>query len=773
MPAAKPSAAIFRMSPARSHCQANQQLDATWGNNLNVKQLIRRAGKLTLRKKAAAAGLAALFFTVLAGAYFRSGFILLPALVLMLVAVLAGVAKMDTALRQARRAAKVSALLPVPAPQPAAEGVGPAHWWGTKSNIPPAKLSQRLTKLRSFDGRDVLARSVTSGRLDWQQMEHTLELFRMGGQAQDSILNVLDSTAKGRLLVLADTCYRQNIRQDDILNAATIYQYVYGKLGPKHFQGKRRGEFFLDALAQTGRGDQTLELEGLCDADNKNPNDLHLYRANARNPFRDSSRTVDEWLAEINAMYEAAGLAPIRLKDCAEPAFLRLSADPVPAMTEGPLVTIVMPVFRPDAFTDLAIESALAQSYRNIEVIIVDDGSGDVLADRLEKWELADPRVKLVRNTLNSGAYTSRNIGYSMATGEFITVFDGDDWQHPQKIEMLVAGAVRQEDRALVSAPWSRVGEDLMFHYRGWRGAYVTPAHVSAMFPVSIIKERLGYWDTVRKAADTEFILRYQLLVNDKEVLEVTQAPLTLSLVGSTNLSMDDFRMGYRSPDRVAYRAAYEHWHRQIRHGHHSGYLDFPPGRRAFPAPARFLPARPEPVELDELFVGDFGAPRESAPAMWRDIDEARSAGRRVGMMHVPSILNTISFNTSFSEQMLDEFAAQRITRVELTDDLHSRIVNVYDPTSFQFTRELRGGHTADTIMVRASEPPFNPHTGVHTYAVTTVARNLGTIFGGAVQWTSEDPDVAAVLERTIGNPAPTEVPDSEVPKFLATVNQG
>ena len=719
-------------------------------------------------------GLAALFVTVLAGAYFQSVFIFVPALLLMTVALLVGLAKMDTALRQARRAARSSTASLISAPERRdAEGVGPAHWWATNANIPPARLVQRLTKFRSFDGRDVLALGVTSGRWDWQQMEHALELYRIGGLAQASILKVLDSTTKSRLLPLADTCYRQNLRKDDILNAATIYQYVYGKLGPKHFQGKRRGEFFLDALAQTGRGDQTLELQSLYGADTKNPNDLHLYRANAKNPFRHPSRTGDEWMAEINAMYAAAGLAPIRLEDGDEQAFLRLSTDPVPAVTEGPLVTIVMPVFRPDAFTDLAIKSALAQSYRNIEVIIVDDGSGDAFAHRLEKWGLADPRVRVVRNTPNSGAYTSRNIGYSMATGEFLTIFDGDDWQHPQKIEMLVSAAVRQEDHRLVSAPWARVGGDMMFHYRGWRGAYITPAHVSTMFPVRVIRERLGYWDTVRKAADTEFILRYQLLANAKEALEITQAPLTLSLVSSTNLSMDDFRMGYRSPDRVAYRSAYEHWHRQIREGRHSGYMDFTPGRRAFPAPARFLPARPERVELDELFVGDFGAPRESAPAMWRDIEEARQAGHRVGLMHVPSILHTVAFDAKYAEDVMDEFAAQRLTRVEQTDDVHSQIVVVYDPTSFQFTRELRSGHTADTIMVRASEPPFNPHTGVHTYAVTTVTRHLGAIFGGAVQWTSENPDVAAVLERTAGRPAELEVPDSEEPELVAPVGQG
>jgi glycosyltransferase involved in cell wall biosynthesis len=428
-----------------------------------------------------------------------------------------------------------------------------------------------------------------------------------------------------------------------------------------------------------------------------------------------------------------------------------------------------MPVFRADASTDLAIQSALAQSYRNIEVIIVDDGSGDGFADRLGKWERADPRVKVVFNKPNSGAYTSRNIGYSLAKGEFITIFDGDDWQHPQKIQMLVAAATEQEDHRLVSAPWSRVDEDLMFHYRGWRGAYVTPAHVSTMFPVRVIRQHLGYWDTVRKAADTEFILRYQLLVNAKEAHDVAKVPLTLSLVSSTNLSIDDFRMGYRSPDRVAYRAAYEHWHTQVREGRHTGYLDFGSGERAFPAPSKFLPVRPEPIEVDELFVGDFGASRKDMPSMWRDINESRLAGRRIGLLHVPSILHTVFFDASFTEDIMDEFAAQRLTRVELTDDVRSEIVNVYDPTSFQFTRELRSEHVADTIVVRASEPPFDPRTGVHKYAVTTVARNLGAIFGGTVQWTAEDPKVAALLERTVGKPAEVEVLDFESTEILAS----
>ena len=136
-----------------------------------------------------------------------------------------------------------------------------------------------------------------------------------------------------------------------------------------------------------------------------------------------------------------------------------------------------------------------------------------------------DSRIKVVLNEPNAGAYTSRNIGYSMAQGEFITIFDGDDWQHPQKIELLVRGAEKQTDGRLVSAPWTRADEDLFFHYRGWRGAFITPAHVSTMFHIATIREHLGHWDSVRKAADTEFILRYQALVKARSPSKCARRP--------------------------------------------------------------------------------------------------------------------------------------------------------------------------------------------------------------------------------------------------------
>ena len=702
---------------------------------MKFQQALRRIARLSPKKKAAAAAFAVLFALVVVAAYARNP-LLLGLLAVGFVAALAvGALYLDRLLKASRRATKrataaYSKLASTPRPGALVE-------WGARSRIPEARLAQRLTKLHSVDGRDVLVSAATKGRWGWRDLAVALEMYRMGGTARRSVEPVLNKTPRTVLLHLGDLCFRQNILQDDILNAATLYKYVFQRLGAKPFQNKRRGEFFLDALARTGQGSEVIRLQSLYNADEKNANDLHLYRANAANPFKDDSADVDDWLAEINDIYERAGLSRLSLADGSAPAFLRLKAEVPNPVTNGPLVSIVMPVYKPDEYTDLAIQSALHQSYRNIEIIIVDDGSGGDAAERLNKWLAVDGRIKVVLNEPNAGAYTSRNIGYSMAQGEFITIFDGDDWQHPQKIERLVRGAQKQTDERLVSAPWTRADEDLFFHFRGWRGAFITPAHVSTMFHTATIRKHLGHWDSVRKAADTEFILRYQALVNSKEPFEVCEAPLTLSLVGSSNLSMEDFRLGYRSPDRVSYRDSYEHWHKKIQTGEHSGYLDFPLAERAFPAPSRFLPsgATQQDLELDILLVGDFGADSLVAELMLEHMASAAGMGQRIGLMHYPSLLHTASIDSSYSEELMDAFHDGRIVRVEVTDRVRSAAVNVYDPTAFQYNRELRSGHTADAVSVWTDEPPYNWETDEHKYEVGTVERNLLSVFGGPVQW--------------------------------------
>jgi glycosyltransferase involved in cell wall biosynthesis len=94
-------------------------------------------------------------------------------------------------------------------------------------------------------------------------------------------------------------------------------------------------------------------------------------------------------------------------------------------VAQGSLVSVIMPVFNAGSFLQPAIESVLTQSYRNLELIVVDDGSTDGATDGLA--EHPDERVVYVRNEVNIGAAQSRNRAIELARGHFIAIQDADD----------------------------------------------------------------------------------------------------------------------------------------------------------------------------------------------------------------------------------------------------------------------------------------------------------------------------------------------------------
>jgi glycosyltransferase involved in cell wall biosynthesis len=85
-----------------------------------------------------------------------------------------------------------------------------------------------------------------------------------------------------------------------------------------------------------------------------------------------------------------------------------------------------------------AIDSVLAQTHRDIELIVVDDGSTDATAEYLLRMQLDDPRVNVIRNRQSKGAPAARNAAIRAATGEFVTGLDDDDRFHEERIQALL-----------------------------------------------------------------------------------------------------------------------------------------------------------------------------------------------------------------------------------------------------------------------------------------------------------------------------------------------
>lgn len=90
------------------------------------------------------------------------------------------------------------------------------------------------------------------------------------------------------------------------------------------------------------------------------------------------------------------------------------------------LVSIIVPVYNAEKYIDQCVSSILNQTYRNIEVVLVDDGSPDNCPQICDNWSLKDRRIKVVHKK-NGGLSDARNYGLDMANGQFVTFTDSDD----------------------------------------------------------------------------------------------------------------------------------------------------------------------------------------------------------------------------------------------------------------------------------------------------------------------------------------------------------
>lgn len=100
-------------------------------------------------------------------------------------------------------------------------------------------------------------------------------------------------------------------------------------------------------------------------------------------------------------------------------------------------VSIIIPVYKVEEYLHRCVNSVLGQTYQNIEVILVDDGSPDQCPLICDQYAFEDTRVKVIHKK-NGGLSEARNYGLSEATGEYIMFVDSDDWIHESAVEKLV-----------------------------------------------------------------------------------------------------------------------------------------------------------------------------------------------------------------------------------------------------------------------------------------------------------------------------------------------
>lgn len=356
------------------------------------------------------------------------------------------------------------------------------------------------------------------------------------------------------------------------------------------------GRALLEAHEICRSGDDSL---GLAYARRHVPPELaytiEALRANAALRRNDESG----WLRHLNALLARFGAAPIQLKEGAT-LLDRLTTAPLPAVTGGPLISVIMTAWNAERTVTAAARSILNQTWRSLELLIVDDFSSDGTWGKLQEIAASDDRVKIFRNKINVGPYVSKNIMLSIARGAWITGHDSDDWAHPQRLEQhmpalqqhsaLPRGSLTCMIRLEPDGMMDRIAPISSFSLDG--ATRVAP--IACMFEQSFLREALGSWDTVRFGADSELIERSRLVLGDELKQLPLIAMLCMNLAGSltNNPHFGVSRTNGPSQRRVQYAQAYTGWHKALSERSAADlHLPFPStdNARAFEAPKEAL----------------------------------------------------------------------------------------------------------------------------------------------------------------------------------------
>lgn len=359
-----------------------------------------------------------------------------------------------------------------------------------------------------------------------------------------------------------------------------------------------------DALAQTGRAGLAMRLAAR-DLPPELAHTLHILHCNSVVPDHDL------WLQHLNAYLGARGEPGVTLEPGTD-LFGRLSAPLLSTTTGGPKISVLMAVFNAEATVRAAAESVLKQSWCNLELIVVDDASTDGTGVILQQMARQDSRMRVLRNRHNVGPYVSKNTALQLASGDWITGQDADEWSHPMRLARhlraaLEAGpALRASAHAMLRmTPEGRFSQIRRIGGEVYDGV-LQHCPVSPLFERSLLLEALGSWDCARFGADKEMQGRVAAVLGAPLRTLPICASLSLDVPGSlTNNPVTGIHPDFGvTKGRQAYRQAWRKW--QAEHlDAKSAFYAFPPKERPYPLPP-VADVRPDHI-LENLSVFDLG----------------------------------------------------------------------------------------------------------------------------------------------------------------------
>ena len=411
-------------------------------------------------------------------------------------------------------------------------------------------------------------------------------------------------------------------------------------------------------------------------------------------------------------------------------------------------VSVIIPVYNAEGVIRTALDSVLSQTWNNLEVLVVDDCSTDATVPVVEDYVRKDPRVQLIRAKSNGGTYVARNLGLRVATGEFVTCHDADDWSHPEKIEKQARHLLTKPLVVGNTSQGARVTSDLKFHRRGKPGFYISENFPSFMFRRETVMEAVGYWDCVRFGADGELMRRIKKVFGPESVVGEATGPLSFQRQSSSSLTGNDY-FGLHKLFRGArkeYFESYDHFHNTAENLRY----EFPQESRPFAVPEPMWPTREakrgERRHFDVIVVSDFRLAGGTTPSNIEEIKAQKRMGLRTGLIQMGRY--DLVPSRTINQKVREVLDGDQVQMLVYGEKVSCDLLILKHPPILQEWQQFVPDVEAANVHVIVNQTPLR-HYGDGAkveYTISRSAEHLQRYFGKAGVWHPTGPLVREAL---------------------------
>ena len=456
----------------------------------------------------------------------------------------------------------------------------------------------------------------------------------------------------------------------EIIGLASAHMKAYWTSPDRYSANDRELVLRLEGLRQTVDFASADSFLALLDAGRRKTEDALLAAANMVSGAKLSSfpefgqQLQLQW---INAALALRNLEPVQLNaDLGQEFFDQLDCEmPEHASIESAIkVSVIMPAFNSAAWLPTAVRGLLKQTWRNLEVIIIDDCSSDETLAVANSLATQDPRIRVISNKVNQGAYASRNYGLQFARGHVITVHDADDWSHPRKIERQMLALQAQDNTVTNMSKSVRVDPGSLNFFAQYGREILRQNSSSLLFKRNPVFTELGYWDEVKFGADTEY--HHRIIAK----FGLGSAPtINSGLLSFTRFHTESLTGGGKNSTvrgiigaRRDYVRKFSDWHDQMKLIEGGLYLKRAAKKRPFAIPT-------SSADSEQILFFDFVVVTNLAiQTPWLELvfkkakAKTKSAGA-VAFVHVPSVIKPLSQPSVELEELLAKGQVSRLDR--------------------------------------------------------------------------------------------------------------